>query len=120
LYCAEANLVIEIDGDSHAEPDQASYDTARTRWLEEHGYRLIRIEAREVGDDLEGVVCPSRSLARPFDGVHPEHCRRAQDAACRGARDAPGTPPGPCTRRGYAWRAKLKRGGILDRQAGDG
>ena len=34
-YCAEANLVIEIDGDSHAPPEQADYDAERTRWLEE-------------------------------------------------------------------------------------
>ncbi len=35
FYCAEAKLVIEIDGDSHAEPDQEDYDQARTEWLEE-------------------------------------------------------------------------------------
>ena len=116
--CAEASLVIEIDGDSHAESDQTSYDTARSQWLEERGYRVIRFAAREVGDDLAGVVCPSRSSSRPFGGVHPEHCRRAQDAACRGARDAPGTPPGPCTRRGYGGR--LTRGLTTSQSPPDG
>jgi very-short-patch-repair endonuclease len=38
FYCAEAMLVIEIDGDVHADPDQAEYDQARTGWLEERGY----------------------------------------------------------------------------------
>jgi very-short-patch-repair endonuclease len=28
-------VVIEIDGDVHADPDQADYDAARTKWLEE-------------------------------------------------------------------------------------
>jgi len=37
FYCAEARLVIEIDGDSHVAPDQAEYDEARTLWLEERG-----------------------------------------------------------------------------------
>jgi len=56
FYCAEANLVIEIDGDSHVPPDQASYDTERTRWLEERGYRVIRFIAQQVEEDLVGVV----------------------------------------------------------------
>jgi very-short-patch-repair endonuclease len=56
FYCAEVNLVIEIDGESHVEPDQESYDTERTRWLEERGCRVIRFEARQVEDDLAGVV----------------------------------------------------------------
>jgi len=38
FYCAEAKLVIEIDGDAHAVPGQAAYDAARTAWLEERGY----------------------------------------------------------------------------------
>ena len=56
FYCAEAKLVIEIDGDSHAPPDQAEYDAERTRWLEERGYRVIRFPARKVEEDLAGVV----------------------------------------------------------------
>ena len=55
--CAEASLVVEIDGDSHAPPDQADYEAARTRWLEERGYRVIRpAAAQQVEDDLAGVV----------------------------------------------------------------
>ena len=46
FYCAEAKLVIEIDGDSHAPPDQADYDTARSECLEEHGYRVTPIMPR--------------------------------------------------------------------------
>jgi len=56
FYCAEVNLVIEIDGDGHVEPDQESYDTERTRWLEERGYRVVRFTAEQVEDDLAGVV----------------------------------------------------------------
>jgi len=56
FYCAEARLVIEIDGDSRGEPDQASYDTARIRWLEERGYRVIRFTAGHVEEDLARVV----------------------------------------------------------------
>ena len=56
FYCAEANLVIEIDGDIHAPPDQAEYDIERTRWLEERGYRVVRLTAGQVEEDLARVV----------------------------------------------------------------
>jgi very-short-patch-repair endonuclease len=56
FYCAEARLVIEIDGDTHAAPDQAAYDVARTEWLEERGYQVIRFDAAEVGRNMAAVV----------------------------------------------------------------
>jgi very-short-patch-repair endonuclease len=56
FYCAEAKLAIEIDGDVHADPDQALYDAARTVWLEDRGYSVIRFEARQVDDDLPEVL----------------------------------------------------------------
>ncbi|MDD3484012.1 endonuclease domain-containing protein [Azovibrio restrictus] len=40
FYCAALNLVIEIDGDSHAE--QQKYDAARTLFLEQQGLRVLR------------------------------------------------------------------------------
>jgi very-short-patch-repair endonuclease len=49
-------LCIEVDGDSHAEPDQIEYDQARTKWLMEEGYRVIRFTNREVFNQLEAVL----------------------------------------------------------------
>lgn len=40
FYCAELQLVVEIDGDSHAE--QQDYDAQRTTFLESHGLRVLR------------------------------------------------------------------------------
>ncbi len=54
FYCAERKLVIEIDGDSHA--DQVEYDQARTHWLNEEGYRVIRFSNREVFGQLDAVL----------------------------------------------------------------
>ncbi|MGQ0602385.1 MAG: endonuclease domain-containing protein [Anaerolineales bacterium] len=54
--CAKARLVIEIDGDTHAEPDQAEYDAARTQWLEERGYRVIRFHNNDVHVNIDGVL----------------------------------------------------------------
>ena len=35
--------VIELDGSQHGERRAISYDFQRTKWLEEHGYRVLRI-----------------------------------------------------------------------------
>ncbi len=56
FYCAQARLAIEVDGGLHAEPRHAEYDTARTAWLEQRGYRVLRFQARQVEKDLEAVV----------------------------------------------------------------
>ncbi len=69
FYWAEARLVIEIDGDSHTPPDQADYDAARTRWLEERGYRVIRpAAAQQVEEDLAGVVEKIRNACEEAAG----------------------------------------------------
>ena len=52
--CLRPRLVIEIDGDSHAE--QVKYDEARTAYLEEHGYAVIRFTNEDVLRRFEGVL----------------------------------------------------------------
>jgi very-short-patch-repair endonuclease len=54
--CYERKLVVEIDGDSHSEPIQHAYDQARTEWLEQRGWRVIRFTNREVEANIEGVA----------------------------------------------------------------
>ena len=54
--CAEARLAIEIGGDTHAAPDQATYDIARTAWLEERVYRLLRFQGRKIDKVVAAVV----------------------------------------------------------------
>ena len=67
FYCAAARLAIEIDGDSHA--DQADYDLARTEWLNEGGYHVIRFTNRDVFSQMEAVLetiwreCEKRTAA---------------------------------------------------------
>jgi len=53
--CAEVKQLIEIDGDSHAQSDQSKYDAARSEWLKEHEFWVVRFEARLHEKDLEGV-----------------------------------------------------------------
>ncbi len=51
--CEERKLVIELDGEQHAE---SSADLVRTALLERQGYRVIRFWNNEVLTNTEGVL----------------------------------------------------------------
>ena len=51
FFCAEAKLVVEVDGGQHAEED----DT-RSNWLRMRGYRVIRFWNNDMLANTEGVV----------------------------------------------------------------
>lgn len=53
FYCAALGLVIEIDGDSHAE--QIEYDAERTRILNAYGLQVVRYTNAEVLSNPIGV-----------------------------------------------------------------
>jgi very-short-patch-repair endonuclease len=52
--CAEARLVIELDGGQHAL--QRNSDAARTEFLEAQGYRVLRFWNNEILTNIEGVL----------------------------------------------------------------
>jgi very-short-patch-repair endonuclease len=55
FFCAKSKLVIEVDGDTHAE--QMDYDAERTKWLnEQKHYRVIRFWNDEVLHNIEAVL----------------------------------------------------------------
>ena len=54
FYCSLSQLVIEIDGDTHA--DQIEYDQARTKWLATEGYKVIRFTNSDIHANLENVA----------------------------------------------------------------
>jgi very-short-patch-repair endonuclease len=54
FVCREKDLIIEVDGDSHA--DRCESDAARQRFLESLGYRVLRVSNDEVMSNLEGVL----------------------------------------------------------------
>lgn len=54
--CLQSKLAIEIDGEGHGRGDRPSHDEARDEWLTRQGYRTVRIAARDVLLNLEGVV----------------------------------------------------------------
>ncbi|AQR60807.1 hypothetical protein BZG35_03415 [Brevundimonas sp. LM2] len=56
FYCAAAKLAVEVDGASHATDERAAHDERRTVWLGGRAIRVIRITARAVKDELDGVL----------------------------------------------------------------
>ena len=54
-FCApRAKVIIELDGSQHL--DQQEYDAARTRFLENRGYKVLRFWNSEVMNQIEGVI----------------------------------------------------------------
>jgi len=53
FYCSELQLVMEIDGDSHAQ--SVEYDAKRTKFLNSLGLQVIRYSNDDVSNNLEGV-----------------------------------------------------------------
>ena len=43
FYCAKANLVIELDGGGHFEPEQIAKDNERSAYLKSTGLQVLRI-----------------------------------------------------------------------------
>ena len=55
FYCAQAKLVVELDGSQHYEPDAAEKDAERTAFLAGYGLTVIRIPNNEVDQNFAGV-----------------------------------------------------------------
>ena len=55
FYCAEAKLVVELDGSQHFDGANIARDEDRTRFLESHGLRVIRIPNNDVNENFRGV-----------------------------------------------------------------
>ena len=56
FFCAEKNLVIEVDGLYHQAPEVKLSDAERTAQLEANGYRVLRFSNEEVLNDIETVI----------------------------------------------------------------
>jgi len=55
FYCAEAKLIIELDGGQHYEAEGKLHDRIRTEYLEEYGLTVVRIPNNEVNQNFTGV-----------------------------------------------------------------
>ena len=55
FYCAEAQIVVELDGSQHYEEVGQIKDKSRTKFLESYGIRVVRIPNNEINSNFEGV-----------------------------------------------------------------
>ena len=53
FVCLESRLVIELDGGQHLE--SVEYDAARTAYLNNYGYSVIRFWNNQVLAEINGV-----------------------------------------------------------------
>ena len=56
FYCAAANLVIELDGSQHFEPDHQASDVERDQVLKSLGLLVLRFDNRQVLTELDAVM----------------------------------------------------------------
>jgi very-short-patch-repair endonuclease len=54
FFCADAHLIVELDGGQHAV--QAAADAQRTKILEAMGYLVLRYWNNDVMQNIDGVV----------------------------------------------------------------
>ncbi len=55
FFCAQARLVIEIDGSQHFFEDGLRQDEIRTETLEKHGLQVLRFSNLDVRRNFRGV-----------------------------------------------------------------
>ena len=69
FYCAEAKLVIELDGSQHYDQSGMRKDDERTNFLKGYDLSVIRIPNNEVFNNFRGVCeyldsCVKQSLSQ--------------------------------------------------------
>lgn len=60
--CRAAKLVVEVDGATHGSEGEVRHDAARTRFLEEQGWRVLRVWNEEVFT-ARNAVCDTILMA---------------------------------------------------------
>lgn len=79
FYCPAFRLVVEVDGIAHGVGDRPARDAERDKFLEENGYRIVRIAAADILRDADGVAASIGALVarplhhRPAAGGPPPH-----------------------------------------------
>jgi very-short-patch-repair endonuclease len=56
FYCSSQRLVIEVDGDAHNMGDRPARDVSRDAFLNENGYKVLRVAASDILKDIDPVM----------------------------------------------------------------
>jgi len=68
--CLEVRLAIEVDGETHDRGDRPVLDEKRDGWFREQGFETMRIPAREVLGNMEGVLAGIVARCRALRPLH--------------------------------------------------
>ncbi len=63
--CISTHLVIEVDGATHSSDAERNYDEARDGYMQERGWRIVRIPNQQIYDTLNDVLDLVGSLLPP-------------------------------------------------------
>ena len=55
FFCYDANLIVELDGSQHYEPESIQYDAVRTAYFHSLGLHVLRISNLDVYTNFQGV-----------------------------------------------------------------
>jgi very-short-patch-repair endonuclease len=69
--CRERMLVVEVDGATHSTEEELARDQRRRRFLEDKGYRVLRVLNHDVITELEGVLETIRLALRERSAAVP-------------------------------------------------
>jgi len=56
FVCLKHRMVIELDGDQHGQADAMAYDAARTAFLQQQGYAVLRFWNHQVFREIDSVL----------------------------------------------------------------
>jgi very-short-patch-repair endonuclease len=73
FFCADAKVIIEVDGGQHGE--RVAADSERTKALESMGYLVLRFWNNDVLSNVDGVLEFMASTAQP-EALEPPHPAR--------------------------------------------
>ncbi len=63
--CVASKLVIEVDGATHSTETEREYDAARDNYMQQRGWRVVRIPNHQIYDNLNDVLDFVGSLLPP-------------------------------------------------------
>jgi very-short-patch-repair endonuclease len=54
--CLASRLAVEVDGEAHERRDRSERDRRRDAYLRAQGFQILRLSARDVLKNMEGVI----------------------------------------------------------------
>ncbi|WP_404371695.1 endonuclease domain-containing protein [Sphingomonas sp. MMS24-J45] len=78
ILCFSEKLVIEVDGDTHA--DREWRDASRTNVIEDEGFRVLRVSNNDVMQNLDGVIAQISLSVQEREGAHRASDGKGEDS----------------------------------------